>query len=140
LKKAVWLGIAAVVVLAIALNVIDPDSAPDADVQEKALAKCLHAAGLTVKSEIPPFSRYHRSPEYDVEVREDARLIGLIYLFDASGDAASFVERARLRAEDDDEKPTVRQRGPAAVDLVSGASAAPAVRGCVDKAVKPPSD
>jgi hypothetical protein len=136
-KKAVWLGLAAVVVSAVALSIVDPNSTPDADTQEKTLTKCLHAAGLKVKSEIPPFTRFHRSPEYEVEVRDGDDLVGFIYLFDDPQYAESFVDRARQNAEDEGHKAAIRKRGPAAVELVSGARAAPAARGCIGKAAKP---
>ena len=124
------------VVLAVAVNIVVPDSTPDADAQEKALTKCLHAARLKVKSEIPPFTRFHRSPEYEVEVRDEPDLIGFIYLFDDPQYAQSFADRARQNAEDEGHKPSITKRGAAAVELVSGARATPAVRGCIDKAEK----
>jgi hypothetical protein len=142
LKKTVLLVFAAMVVAGIAINIFDPDSlsGPDADQQEKAVTKCLRAAGFTVESEIPPYSRFHQSPEYEVKVRLDGNVIAYVYLFDFPDEAGSFVDDARLDAEDENEKSTIKQRGPAAVDLDSGARTTPVIRDCVDKAAKPPPD
>ena len=135
-----WLlGIGVAIVVGAIAVLTAGDAGPDAGQQEKALVRCLERAGFTTKSEIPPYSRGDQSPEHEVEVRSDGEAIAYVYLFDFAESAAAFVEEARLDAETEDEKSTIKQRGPAAVDLDPGASTTPKIRACVDRAAKPPS-
>jgi hypothetical protein len=142
LKQAVLVGIAVMVVAAVAIGIFDPESlsGPDADQQEKAVTKCLEESDFTVKSEIPPAGRAGQNPEYEVEVRRGGGVVAYIYLFDFAEEAQSFVDEAKLDAETEDEKPTIDRRGRAAVDLDSGASSTPEIRTCIDKAGKQPPD
>ena len=140
MKKAVLLFLGAMVVAAIAIAVLDPESlsGPDAEQQEKAVTACLRNAGFSVRSGIPPLGpRTRRNPEYEVEVGREGEVVAYIYLFDSPEQAEAFVDEARLDAEVDDEQPTVEQRDRAAVDLDSGASSTPKIRACVDRAVQP---
>jgi hypothetical protein len=138
--KAVLAIMAALLVAAIAVAIIDPESlsAPDADEREKAVTKCLREADFTVKSEIPPHSRVRRSPQYKLDVSRGGEVVAYIYLFDFPEEAERFVDDAKLDA--DDRKPMIEQRGATAIDLDTGASTTPAIHHCIDRAAEPPPD
>ena len=138
MTRVVLIGLAALVVAGIAVAIFDPDSVsgPDADQQEKSLTKCLRAAGFAIESEIPPAGYGNRNPEYAVTVRRDDEIVAEIYLFDFPEEADSFVDDAKLDADNEDEESTIRRRGTAAVDLDSGASTTSAINACLDKAGK----
>ena len=115
------------------------DAGPDADQQEKSVTKCLRAAGLKVKSDIPSYGRITRTPEYELDVDDEGgNQLAYVFLFDHPEEAETWVDEVKLDAETEDEEAAIEQRGPAAVSVVSGAPNAGEIRGCVDKAAKEP--
>lgn len=137
------LGLMAVVGILIYAAVGDFDlDTPDADQQEKTATACLAAAGLHVKSDIPPYSRLG-SPEYELDVDaegDEHDHLAYVFLFDDSDAAETYFEREKSDAEDDPppEGLKIEQRGPDVLRIFSDDPEAAKIRACVDKAAKPP--
>jgi hypothetical protein len=138
-------GVVAALGILAALGVFGDLDTPDADQQEKTATACLKAAGLEVKSDIPPYTRVGGpSPEYVLDV--DVEGVGhdhlaFVSLFDDEGDAELYVDNQKLDAENEPRPGiTIEQRGPAAVALYADEPKAPKLRACIDKAGKPPDE
>lgn len=141
--KRYLVGIGLVAAAVALIGAFGDSSTPDADHQEKTATACLRGAGLDVKSDIPPYYRGGTSPQYRLDI--DARggeqdHLAFVYLFDDSASAELYLERVKSYAEDEALPAGVKieQRGPAIVRLLGDPPQAAAIRGCVDRAAKPP--
>jgi hypothetical protein len=115
---------------------------PDADHQKATETACLHGAGLDVTSEIPPYIRGGVTPGWRLEIsaKEDHEHLAWVYLFDDENSAKDYADEQKTFAEDDPPPKGVKieQRGPEVLRLYADAAREAAIRGCVDKAIKPP--
>jgi hypothetical protein len=142
-KFLVGAGVVALLGIAAALGAFGDLDAADADEQEKTATACLRAAGLEVKSEIPPYGR-GGTPEYELDVDAtdgDQGHLAFVFLFDSREAAELYTDELRSDAETEPAKGvTIEQRGSAAMTLYADAAEAARIRACVDKASKPPPD
>jgi hypothetical protein len=141
IKSALVLVVAALVIARLfgAFGGLDT---PDADHQKATETACLPGAGLDVTSEIPPYIRGGVTPGWRLEVlakRNDEHL-AWVYLFDDKDSAKDYADEQKSFAQDNPPPKGVKieQRGPEVVRLYADAAQEAIIRGCVDKAIKPP--
>jgi hypothetical protein len=144
LRVLLYLGLMVVLTVAAFLGVFGDLhlDAPDADQQLKTETACLHGAGFDVKSDVPEFGR-SLAPTWEVEVLAkgaDHEHLAFVFLFDDADTANLYFERSKTDAEDDPPPKGVKieQRGTEVLRLYADAAQEAVIRGCVDKAIKPP--
>jgi FAD/FMN-containing dehydrogenase len=116
---------------------------PDADQQKATETACLHAAGFDVKDDVPSGGGPGNiAPEWELEVlaKSDQEHLAWVFLFNDEDSAKLDADRQKTFAEDDPPPKgvTIEQRGPEVLRLYADAEQEAQIRGCVDKAIKPP--
>ena len=144
LIKSALVLVVAVLVVATLLGAFGNLDTPDADHQKATETACLHGAGLDVTSDIPPYIRGGVTPGWRLEVlaKGDHEHLAWVYLFDDADSAKDYAAEQKSFAEDDPppEGVTIEHRGPEVLRLYADAEQEAVIRGCVDKAIKPPPD
>jgi hypothetical protein len=143
IRLVAFLVMAALVVAAL-FGAFGDLNTPDADQQKATETACLHGAGLDVKDDVPSGGGPGGvAPEWVLEVLAkggDHEHLAWVFLFNDADSANLYADRAKTFAEDDPPPKgvTIEQRGPEVLRLYADAAQEAVIRGCVDKAIKPP--
>jgi hypothetical protein len=142
LIKAVFVLVVAALVVARLFGAFGGLDTPDADHQKATETACLHGAGLDVTSDVPPYIRGGVTPGWQLEVlaKKNHEHLAFAYLFDDQDSAKDYAHEQKSLAVDDPppQGVTIEQRGPEVLRLYADAAQEATIRGCVDKAIKPP--
>jgi hypothetical protein len=143
IRLVAFLVMAALVVAAL-FGAFGDLNTPDADQQKATETACLHGAGLDVKDDVPSGGGPGGvAPEWVLEVLAKGGAhehLAWVFLFNDKDSANVFAGTEKTFAEDDPPPKGVKieQRGPEVLRLYADPAQEADIRGCVDKAIKPP--